>query len=66
MSVHKDIQLATQAEVDRATKKAKNAADVAAAKNTAYQTSQGELATAETADTTARDAWTVAKLRRAC
>src|SRR5260370_25012230 len=37
MAIHKDIKPATAAEIETATKKAKEAADAAAAKKTAYQ-----------------------------
>jgi hypothetical protein len=56
MSIHKDIAPATQAEVDAATKKAKEAADAAATKKAAYQSALADAAASETARKAAHDA----------
>src|SRR5713226_3359157 len=49
MAIHKDIKPATTAEIDTATKKAKEAADTAAAKKTVYQSALAEAAATEAA-----------------
>jgi hypothetical protein len=56
MSIRKEIKPATQAEVDAATKKAKEAADAAATKKAAYQSALADAATSETASAAAHTA----------
>ncbi len=61
MAIHKDIKPATTAEIDTATKKAKEAADTAAAKKTVYQSALAEAAATEAAGNAAHDAQVQAK-----
>jgi hypothetical protein len=61
MAIHQDIVPATQAEIEAATKKAKEAVDIAAAKKTAYQSAVAEEEAAEAASKAAQDALTAAE-----
>ena len=61
MAIHKEIKPATAAEIETATKKAKEAADAAAAKKTAYQAALAEAVATDGASNSAYDALVQAK-----
>src|SRR5713226_7476123 len=61
MAIHKDIKPATAAEIDAATKGAKEATDAAAVKKTAYQSALAEAVATEGARNAAHDALVQAK-----